>query len=655
MPIMSSVQSQVSNGNVQNQPLVLKEGQMVHGQIKQLFPGQTAEIQIGNQTMVAKLEVPMKAGDSYYFQVNAVKPELQLKVIAGPTSTSEGQPPQLTKLMEAMQLPKSNEMTQLLNFVMKNKIPMTREGLIQAEALLKGVPQAERAVALEAIQKIVELKLPIIETNLRSIMSVQSQEGLHTVLASLRASLLTDSTVPADAKRIITASLDKVVKPFIEATGNALLAGSLMNLLEKSSSPASRFATVQLLKDAGFLPERTSLANLQQIIPSLLTNESATTKQVTLPNSQSAPTTVTGSPIPINLTQNIQEMGTVLRQVANMPSGSIMTQLEGLKTLINSESGLSSANKAMLNTIVDQAASARPSQETNARFVQQFSEALLKMTAESVVALPFRQDVKGEMGKEPLFTILNQGNNQDVSPKLAEMVKVAERSQNPEIQKLVQLAEVAVMTAVEGKAVKEAIQTVIRSLGLNYESALLGKHPDIARLAETLKPQLLALMQDPTVSQTIKDGAEAIVTRMNGPLLMSGDTGVQHQLIMQVPLEFFGKRIDATLEWNGRMKEDGKIDPDFARILFYLDLHSLEKTVIDMQVQNKVVSVTVFNANESIKGIGAGMIEPLKEGLENAGYKLSGVFFKNFEEDKKDVKVQKDTMTANKQGVDFRI
>ena len=85
------------------------------------------------------------------------------------------------------------------------------------------------------------------------------------------------------------------------------------------------------------------------------------------------------------------------------------------------------------------------------------------------------------------------------------------------------------------------------------------------------------------------------------PLLVSGETGVQHQLIMQVPLEFFGKRIDATLQWNGRMKDDGKIDPDFARILFYLDLHSLEKTIIDMQVQNRIVSVTVFNARTSLR------------------------------------------------------
>ena len=49
------------------------------------------------------------------------------------------------------------------------------------------------------------------------------------------------------------------------------------------------------------------------------------------------------------------------------------------------------------------------------------------------------------------------------------------------------------------------------------------------------------------------------------------------------------------------MKKDGKIDPDFARILFYLDLESIDKTIIDMQVQNSVVSVTVFNADDTLK------------------------------------------------------
>ena len=81
------------------------------------------------------------------------------------------------------------------------------------------------------------------------------------------------------------------------------------------------------------------------------------------------------------------------------------------------------------------------------------------------------------------------------------------------------------------------------------------------------------------------------------------------------------------------MKENGKIDPDFARILFYLDLHSLEKTIIDMQVQNRIVTVTVFNADPALQTLGNMMGDKLKQGLESTGYKLSGVFFKNFKEE----------------------
>ena len=81
---------------------------------------------------------------------------------------------------------------------------------------------------------------------------------------------------------------------------------------------------------------------------------------------------------------------------------------------------------------------------------------------------------------------------------------------------------------------------------------------------------------------------------------MSGENGPQHQLLMQVPLEFLGKKMDATLEWNGRMKEDGKIDSDFARIMFYLKLDTLNETVVDMQVQNRIVTITVYNDDHSL-------------------------------------------------------
>ena len=134
----------------------------------------------------------MKAGDSYYFQVASVKPELQLKIISGPISATEGQARQMATLMDSMQLPKTAEMQELLSFVLKNKIPMTREGLLQAEALLKSVPPAARSEALASIQKMAELKLPFNETVFRSLFGVEAKAGLHTVISVLKGALATD-------------------------------------------------------------------------------------------------------------------------------------------------------------------------------------------------------------------------------------------------------------------------------------------------------------------------------------------------------------------------------------------------------------------------------------------------------------------------------
>ena len=628
IPLMNLTGAPSSAIGSPNKPLILNDGQMVHGQIKKLFPGQMAEVQIGNQKMIAKLEVPMKVGDSYYFQVKSVQPEVQLKIISGPTVAAEGKSRQLNKLMEAMQLPKTSEMKELLSFVLKNKIPMTREGLLQVEMLLKNVPPAAMIDALTSIQKMAELKLPFTESMFRSILGVESKEGLHSILATLKSVLLNDSSVLPQTKLSIKAALDTLTKPFAEATGSALLGQSLVTLLNPSESADTRFSTVQLLKSADFLPKQTSLANLPQVFASLLAEGSQMT------------------------TGTVQKVLENLRQLTGMPPASAAALLEGLKGIISTEKSLQTQSKDTLLSIINRAILAPPSTEGSTRFVQEFRQTFTKIVAEGTVENPFKVDGGP---REQLLTLLGQNGHPQVSEKLTALTRNAEGSENPALQKLVQAAEGAVATAVDGKAVKDAIQTIIRSLGLNYESALLRNEPDLGRLAESLKPQLIALMQDQSVSVAVREGAELVVMRMNGPLLLSGENGVQHQLIMQVPLDFFGKRIDATMQWNGRMKEDGKIDPAFARVLFYLDLHSLEKTIVDMQVQNRIVTVTVFNADPALEVVGAPMLEKLKEGLESTGYKLSGIFFRKYEEDEKTVSQHIKQATSDDQGVDFLI
>ena len=642
-PTMAPLSGQVSAAAVQNRPLVLNEGQMFQGQIKQLFPGQMAEVHIGGQKLMAKIDVPMKAGDSYYFQVNAVKPELQLKIISGPTQATEGQVRQLGGLMDAMQLPKTPEMQSLLTFVMKNKIPMTREGLIQAEALLKSVPAAARNEALASIQKIVELKLPLTDSVFRSLLGVETKEGLHAVLQALKTTLAADSSVSSQVRDAILAALDKMAKPLARATGSALLGQSMQTLLDQAERPENRFAVLQLLKSVGVLPERTSLANLQQVLTSLVTSGEGG-RQVVM-----GPATVdTGGKA---VAQTMQDITSLLKQLGNTPPAQMKASLDALRALVATETTLNAEQKAMLTAMIDRTANASPSATLASKFVQEFSQALIRTSAEQVMAAPLATQTASEGVKGQLLSLLGQQG----ADKLTGLTQAAERSDNAAITRLMQAAETTVASAVDGKAMKEALQTVMRSLGVNYEAGLLGRDADIGRLAETLKPQLLALMQDPTISPALREAAETVAMRMNGPLLQSGENGVQHQLVMQVPLEFFGKRIDTTLQWNGRMKENGKIDADFARILFYLDLESIEKTVIDMQVQNRVVTVTVFNADDKLKLIGAPLQLKLKEGLEAADYKLSGVFFKNFAEEEKKVTKQKSRLETDGQGVDFRI
>ncbi|WP_342509431.1 hypothetical protein [Sporosarcina sp. FSL K6-2383] len=655
-PTMAPITNPVTTAAGQTKPLVLNEGQMFHGQIKQLFPGQMAEVQIGNQKLIAKLEVPMKAGDSYYFQVNAVKPELQLKIISGPTQATDGQAPKLGGLMDAMQLPKTPEMQALLTFVMKNKIPMTRENLLEAEAMLKSVPAAARNEALASIQKIVELKLPFTEANFRSLLGVETKEGLHSVLASLKNSLLADAAVSSQVKDAILAALDKMAKPLMQATGGALLGQALVTLLSNTESPENRFSTLQMLKNAGVLPPQASLANLQQVLTSLLTatGDSMRThapldgnvaQQVSVQTTQALPQSA----------QSLQELATILKQLGNASPMQMKAPIEALKVLLVAEPTLTNVQKTELLAILNRPIGAPPATDAATKLVQEFSQTLIRGTAENVIATPLQMHTTSQGAKEQLLNLLGQQLPQQGAEKLAALVQAAERSDNGAIQRALQTAEVAVAAAVDGRAVKEALQTVIRSMGLNYEAGLLGRDADVGRLAETLKPQLLSLMQDLTVSPALREAAETVVMRMNGPLLQSGENGVQHQLVMQVPLEFFGKRIDATLQWNGRMKADGKIDPDFARILFYLDLGSIEKTVIDMQVQNRVISVTVFNADDSLKALGAPLQQRLKEGLDAAGYKLSAVFFKNFVEEEQKMSKKKRSSVTDGQGVDFRI
>lgn len=583
---------------------------MIHGRIEQLFPGQLAEVRIGEQKMIAKLEVPMRAGDSYYFQVASINPEVQLKIISGPTDSEANPGRQLQNLMQAMQLPRTPEMATLLSFVLENKIPITRENLLQAVHLLQMTPSTNQQGALLSIRKMVELKLPLTESLFQSILGIASKEGLHSVIDTFRATLLKDSSVAPHTRASIIQVLNHIEKPLVHATSHALLGQSLQILADNEQQAELRFSVLQLLKESTILPSQTSLPNLPRTLVTLIAGAAG--------------------------------------QDVMIQAGSLSTQLENLVKFISEQPFFSTEQKGKLAAVINQV---DHSNGLN-KGMQRIANALLQMIGENLSANPIQsanntsQHILGLFGNE----------ERAVDTGIVDsLLQNAERSNNVGIQKLVQLAETSVSNAIDGKVMKDTVQTIFRSLGFNYEALLLGKEVQSERLLQSLKPQLLTIMNDPNLTNAVREMAEQLVVRMNGTPLTSVEQGVNHQLVMQLPLEFFGKRIDATLQWSGRMKDDKKIDADFARVLFYLNLHSLQETVVDMQVQNRIVTVTVYNEDSTLPEIGQPLQEKLKDGLESVGYQLSGVFFKKITADKKSSKSLKNVTTYDEGRVDFRI
>jgi hypothetical protein len=254
------------------------------------------------------------------------------------------------------------------------------------------------------------------------------------------------------------------------------------------------------------------------------------------------------------------------------------------------------------------------------------------------------------------MTLMNAASTPTDDAALRTLTQLTTKSADPVIQQLVSQAEQNVHNAIDSRAIESAMKQTLQHLGLSYEAKLLDKTVDMQQLAGQLKPQLLSLLQDPSASSTTKVAAEQIVARMNGMQYLSGENGPQHQIIMQIPLEFFGRRTDATLQWNGRMKDEGKIDTDFARILFYLQLNSLQETVIDMQVQSRVVTVTVYNENDQLKELAEPLRVALKTGLATHDYQLSGVFLKKFAENQPvKTTLSAKTSETDNGGVDIRI
>lgn len=631
-----------------NQPMQLKQGQVFHGTVKQLYPDQMAEIQIGNQKMFAKLEIPLKAGDAHYFQVTAINPQTELKVVSGPMASTLPISQQIQTLVDSLQLPKSIEMKQILAHFLKSSLPMSKDQLVQAEMWMKTLPEGlSKQDALTALQRMTVAKMPFTNDVFKALLYGSKTEGMSHSLQNLIQQLQSQTGLSESVKANLMTQLEKIQSPFDSEKGGFLLARTVQTLLDASQSTASKLEAFTILKQSTTLPNNAANLNQSTILPNNATIQNWQSSIIsTNTSSNGLPSSVSSA----NAGQLIQTISSSLQSNPQL--------IDQVKTWVSNQSLLTGSQKNELFQLIQQFEGTTKTTNQVNQFTNQLQQQFIKMFSNNTTSQVFMQDEFGYSSKDQLLSLFKPDVSlSESNAMLRNMVKMGNESMQPFVQNILTEADALLQSTIDSKSMTQAVKNIFHQLGISYEAQLANKATNIQEIAQSLKSQLLSLLQDSQTPTALREAAEQLVARLNGMQLLSSENGHQHQLIMQLPLHFFGRQMDATLQWNGRMKEDGKIDANFARVLFYLNMQSLSETVIDMQVQNRIVTLNIYNDNEQLDSLAEPLKQSLKNGLESIDYQLSGVIIKPFTMKTtvaKNSQLKKE-QNRNETGVDIRI
>lgn len=144
------------------------------------------------------------------------------------------------------------------------------------------------------------------------------------------------------------------------------------------------------------------------------------------------------------------------------------------------------------------------------------------------------------------------------------------------------------------------------------------------QLDGSLRGQITQFLEKSEFSQS--DHLPKLLHLLNGLQLNSVATqGDFIHASLQLPGGAIGLKNDMQLEFSSKGQENGEIDADYCRVIFYLHLENLDETIIDMNVQKRIISLTIFNEQPELKKITSIFEEELREGLKVIGYQLQGI------------------------------
>ncbi len=596
--------SQLTNISSPKQ-ITLREGQFIYASVQKHLGEGLAEVSVGGQKLIAKLQAPLAVGESYWFKVNAGDSGLELKVLQGKEHTAPTFTSIANGLLEQLQLTKNKDIQSVLVQLLKLKLPIHKDVLIQGSQWLASTEEKE--LGIQALLKMVKENIPIQKSIYQSIVAGKSSESISTLLNELTGLLKSEKNVNI-APNKIQQTIDAIRNPLQKTIVNELVVKALETFLNEKNPFSVRYAGLELLKSFELLPKNATMNNwkteLAQSVNNVKQLSDAGNWQALIQEAVSASKDIEGlNQRTQRLYQEVQAMFPKIEARSPLTKSEVEKVLNAISTLIGQNS---SKTSNLLGLLLN---------------------ALKKPTDTNLTHH---------------FTRLNNLANVPI-----------EKNEIRLFQQLLYQSENEVIQQNQSKQMNDIVTSTLRLLGMNNEAQLQkGNLPNL----EQLKPQLIQLLQE-NAGGAIRETAEKLLFKLNGQVLLSQENGPLLQITHQIPMSIFNQQQDVVIQWSGKEKKQGEIDSDYCRVLFYLELENLKETMIDMQVQNRVVSIIIWNDSQQVDQLAESFTPLLKEGLSKLNYQLSSVRAKQ-PESKLNVAQFIARSTEEQQeytGVDFRI
>ncbi|WP_144700805.1 hypothetical protein [Fictibacillus phosphorivorans] len=189
--------------------------------------------------------------------------------------------------------------------------------------------------------------------------------------------------------------------------------------------------------------------------------------------------------------------------------------------------------------------------------------------------------------------------------------------------------------------------------GLLHEKNIL-LDPVQLKQTETLKSQLLHLQQNADrieLPEIIQQKTKQALNKLTGQQLQNIQSNENmQQFILHIPFNGSEYPKEMTVRWESK-KQGGKgIDPDHCRMLFWLEMKHLNDVAVDVHIQNRIVSLKVYNSHPAIEKFSEPLLHTLKISMKNMNYTLSSVIFSSQNE-----KIKNTETSISYKGLDLRV